>query len=511
MRNLDIAEVVKQSGIPASTLRFYEEKGLVSSIGRRGLRRLFDAGVLERLALISLGRSAGFSLEEIALMFAPDGRPRINRQMLTAKAEELDKTIRKLSAMRDGLRHAANCPAPSHMECPKFRRFLQAAASGAIGPHKTVSRRRVLGGLTMIAGAVALGMRPARAQESTPLSDEQRAAGVDFLRRYPSVDMHCHPGRFFLDKLPYETPTTHALGEPFEQKAAADLEAGNVSGALFSAVADMRLLEMTPTGGLHAAQDFKPGEAYADYKRQIGVLRTLLENRDLTKGLSPSDIEAAHQQHKTATVFAVEGGDFIEDRLDRVHQAFRDGVRAVTIVHYHINQIGDIQTEPPVHHGLTPLGKSIVREMNHVGLIIDLAHATFDVTKDALEVSGKPVMVSHTNLQTPTANHPRLITIEHARLVASAGGVIGSWPSGAGQASLSDYIDSIRRLVDAVGTDHVAIGTDMDANYKPVLTSYRDWSLIPASLLARGMHEKEVAAIMGGNFQRLFRANLVRS
>ena len=144
MRNLDIAEVVKQSGIPASTLRFYEEKGLISSIGRRGLRRLFDSGVLERLALISLGRSAGFSLDEISRMFAPDGRPRINRQMLTAKAEDLDKTIRKLRAMRDGLRHAADCPAPSHMECPKFRRYLQAAASGALGPDKTNSRRRVL-------------------------------------------------------------------------------------------------------------------------------------------------------------------------------------------------------------------------------------------------------------------------------------------------------------------------------------------------------------------------------
>jgi len=145
VRNLDIAEVAQQSGIPASTLRFYEEKGLIRSIGRRGLRRLFASGVLERLAFVSLGRSAGFSLEEISLMFAPDGRPRINHQMLAAKAEELDKTIRKLSAMRDGLRHAAKCPAPSHMECPRFRRYLQAAASGVIGPRKTVSRGRVPG------------------------------------------------------------------------------------------------------------------------------------------------------------------------------------------------------------------------------------------------------------------------------------------------------------------------------------------------------------------------------
>jgi len=97
--------VAQRSGVPASTLRFYEQKGLIASIGRRGLRRLFDPGVLERLALIALGRASGFTLDEIALMFAPNGRPRIDRQMLAAKAEELDATIRELSAMRDGLRH----------------------------------------------------------------------------------------------------------------------------------------------------------------------------------------------------------------------------------------------------------------------------------------------------------------------------------------------------------------------------------------------------------------------
>jgi DNA-binding transcriptional MerR regulator len=128
---MDITEVARRSGLPASTLRFYEEKGLISSVGRRGLRRTFDPRVLERLALIALGSAAGFSLDEIARMLVPDGRPRIDRQMLAAKAEELDRTIRKLSAMRDGLRHAAACPAPSHLECPTFRRLLTAAASGA--------------------------------------------------------------------------------------------------------------------------------------------------------------------------------------------------------------------------------------------------------------------------------------------------------------------------------------------------------------------------------------------
>jgi DNA-binding transcriptional MerR regulator len=140
---IDIAEVARQSGVPASTLRFYEERGLVEAVGRRGLRRLFEPTILERLALIALGQSAGFSLQEIGAMFAPDGRPRIDRAKLAAKADELDRTIRRLSAMRDGLRHAAACPARTHMECPTFRRLLKKAsdrlARGAKpgrGPHR---------------------------------------------------------------------------------------------------------------------------------------------------------------------------------------------------------------------------------------------------------------------------------------------------------------------------------------------------------------------------------------
>ena len=123
---MDIAEVAKASGLPASTLRFYEEKGLIRSNGRNGLRRLFSANVIERLALISLGSRAGFSLDEIGEMFAPEG-PDINRTLLLTKADELDRKIKELTAMRDGLRHAAACKAPNHFECPKFLRFLRVA------------------------------------------------------------------------------------------------------------------------------------------------------------------------------------------------------------------------------------------------------------------------------------------------------------------------------------------------------------------------------------------------
>lgn len=129
---MDIAEVSKKAGVPASTLRFYEEKGLIASTGRQGMRRRFAPGVLDQLALIALGQAAGFSLDEIGSMFSPAGRASIDRKQLSAKADEIDATVRRLKAMSDGLRHAAACPARSHAECPTFQRLLKAAAAGAL-------------------------------------------------------------------------------------------------------------------------------------------------------------------------------------------------------------------------------------------------------------------------------------------------------------------------------------------------------------------------------------------
>ena len=143
MQDLDIGEVAKRAGIPVSALRFYEESKLIYAIGRRGLRRQFHASVLDRLALIALGRSAGFTLVEIAQMLGTEGKPQIDRKKLKAKADELDAKIRELIAMRNGLNHAANCRAPSHFECPTFRRMMSAALPRAQSDaRKKLSRGR---------------------------------------------------------------------------------------------------------------------------------------------------------------------------------------------------------------------------------------------------------------------------------------------------------------------------------------------------------------------------------
>lgn len=124
---MDIGEVSKRSNLPTSTLRYYEEKGLIKSIGRSGIKRVFSHEVIERLAFISLGRAAGLSLDEIGKMLLSEGI-QIDRDLLISKAEELDIRIDLLKSMRDGLRHAANCSAPSHFECPKFLRLLNIAS-----------------------------------------------------------------------------------------------------------------------------------------------------------------------------------------------------------------------------------------------------------------------------------------------------------------------------------------------------------------------------------------------
>jgi DNA-binding transcriptional MerR regulator len=128
---MDIGEVARRTGLRASALRYYESKGLIRTSGRVGARRQFAEDVLERLAVISLGRAAGLSLDEIGQMLGVDGSLLVNRAVLRARAAEFDLQIRRLTAIRDGLLHAAECRADNHLDCPKFQRLMRAAAGRA--------------------------------------------------------------------------------------------------------------------------------------------------------------------------------------------------------------------------------------------------------------------------------------------------------------------------------------------------------------------------------------------
>lgn len=136
---MDITEVVKRTGVPAHTLRFYEKKGLITSFSPPGARRQFAAAVVEQLAVIALGQAGGLSLDEIQAMLSPNGKAEVDRTVLLAKADEIDATIKQLKAMSRGLRHAAACPAPNHAQCPNFQRLLKIAAAGAF-KRSTVGR-----------------------------------------------------------------------------------------------------------------------------------------------------------------------------------------------------------------------------------------------------------------------------------------------------------------------------------------------------------------------------------
>ncbi len=330
--------------------------------------------------------------------------------------------------------------------------------------------------------------------------------GNDLLRKFAAVDIHSHPGRFFVEGADPDLPLAKVIGPPRVSETLADMAAGGVAAALFSTVTDMAVLGMAGPGRISAVRDPEPGELYGDHQRQMGTMKQLMSTGGLMPVRRAADIVRAHEARKIGAIFSTEGGDFLEGRLERLAQAHEDGIRAMTIVHYRVNEIGDIQTGAPRHGGLSKFGRQVIKEMNRLGILVDLAHAHIDTVKNAVAVSEKPVILSHSRLRMPGVSYPRFLGPEHARLIAETGGVIGAWPAGIGISSLDEFLDEIMRLVEAVGVDHVGIGSDMDGNYKPVFKNYRELPLIAAGLLERGLAEQDAAKVLGGNFMRVFEA-----
>lgn len=127
LKQLEIGNVSKESGVPVSTLHYYEKKGLIKPISRKGLKRVYGQNVLEQLSLIALAKYAGFTLQEISLMFTSSGRLKIKRNQLLEKADTLKITIERLKSMHKGLIHVANCPEKDQLNCPKFKKLVKKA------------------------------------------------------------------------------------------------------------------------------------------------------------------------------------------------------------------------------------------------------------------------------------------------------------------------------------------------------------------------------------------------
>jgi membrane dipeptidase len=322
------------------------------------------------------------------------------------------------------------------------------------------------------------------------------------LKTHAAIDTHAHPGRTYSRSLAPDAAAADAGA--FEARAVAEMRAGLLAAASFAAVADAGVLKVTPTG-IVVGRDYAPGEAAALYRRQIDDLHRIAASLALPVIRAPADLDGCAGGKPPGMIVTVEGGDFLEGDASRLLAARdHDDVRIVTVVHYRPNALADNQTSPPRWGGLSPAGVAVVKEMARLGLVIDVAHAAETAVRAALAQAGAPLLCSHTHVKTPAFDHPRFITQETARAIAAVGGVVGSWPSGFGGATLNDFVDRIFVLTEVVGPEHAALGTDMDANYRPLITSYRQLPLVVSELLRRGYGEANVIGLVGGNFRRLF-------
>lgn len=374
-----------------------------------------------------------------------------------------------------------------------------------------MNRRRVLlSGLyaaAMTAGCVSAGAPPDGEKAGSTDSDFLQQAR-DLLKSNPAIDIHAHPGRTFGRDAVDLAPALKIMsaGGASEDRALADMREGQLAGASFAVVADVQVLNVVAGGGLGAARDFKSGEARASYERQIANMHSVLPPLGVTFVKEPADFRRIRAKGGIAGLLTVEGADFLAGDIANVRKAFDDGVRSITLVHYRPNEVGDIQTAPPVSAGLPPFGADVIREMNRLGMVVDLAHASEDTAAAALAVSKVPVMCSHTHVNGRGATHPRFISLDLAKEIAAMGGIIGAWPAGIGMKTLDEYAARIVDLAGVLGPEHVSLGTDMDANFQPVMTSYTQLPELVAKLLERGYGKKNAAAFVGGNFLRVYEA-----
>jgi membrane dipeptidase len=356
------------------------------------------------------------------------------------------------------------------------------ALADALPDDRRLSRRAFLAASAVPLVAAACATAPAPSGPTRDLLDATL-----------SFDLHSHPSLF--KSMSNDTLAGH------RQEA----ESGRVKLIALTATSDAPVIARDRAGALHAIREPKPGELYASMYRQIDALVRWSGAAGMPVVSSVTDAGAPGPPVRG--ILAVEGCDFLEGRIDRVQEAFDRGIRSLQLVHYRVNELGDIQTEPAVHGGLTPFGKEAVREMNRLGIVIDVAHARFEVVSGVVDTTTQPIILSHSNI-VDSSGWARFISPEHARLVAGTGGVIGAMPIIFGRRSddITGYVHHVSRLVDAAGIDHVGIGTDMDGiGPGAIFTSYARWPSLAAALVDHGYRPEEAAKILGGNAQRVFR------
>lgn len=353
-----------------------------------------------------------------------------------------------------------------------------------------IGRRQVLAGpllcLPMSGPAMA-------APAVDPALDIARA----FLADRASVDVHSHAGALLR--------LGRAGTQPAFEPLAAPMRVGGLAVTCLAVVPDLPTLRVGPDGRIRAFRVPVPGELRASAERGFQRLHALVRAEGLAIITDPATLARARPAAPSVLV-AAEGADFLEGDVAVLETAYNSGLlRHLQLTHYSVNELGDIQTEAPVHNGLTAFGADVIRRCQRMGIIVDVAHGTEALVRQAVEVTSKPLVLSHTSLTRAPRPFTRLITAEHARLVAGTGGMIGVWPPANLFPDLEALADGVARMIDTVGVAHVGIGTDMMGLAVPsAIPGYEHWALLAATLLRRFTPD-ETTAILGGNYLRVAR------
>lgn len=313
-----------------------------------------------------------------------------------------------------------------------------------------------------------------------------------------AVDLHSHAGN--LIQMSFGRGSYSPVAEPMRQ--------GGMSVTSLAVVSDSPIIKLTD-GRLRPSRDPRPGELYAFSQRSFPALHALAREQGMPIVRTAAELRAA-RSGRPSVIVASEGADFLEGRIERLDEAYtRWALRHLQLTHYRPNELGDIQTEPSVHGGLTAFGAEVIRRCNALGIVVDVAHGTFELVRKAAAVTTKPLVLSHTSLITRPAAWTRRILPEHAKVIAATGGVIGIWPVTAYFPNIVMYAtDGFARMVDVVGIDHVGLGTDqLGLVGASAMPSYADLPQLAAALRTK-FNAEETAKLLGGNFRRVFEAGV---
>jgi membrane dipeptidase len=312
-----------------------------------------------------------------------------------------------------------------------------------------------------------------------------------------AVDIHSHSGNLIMAA--FNRAAFAPVAEPMRQ--------GGMATIGLAVVADSPVIRPMDNR-IRPARDPKPGELYRFSQISFEKLHALAREQGMPLIRTAAELRAARADRPSVIVTS-EGADWLEGRIERLDEAYqRWQLRQLQLTHYRPNELGDIQTEPAVHGGLTDFGAEVIRRCNSLGIVVDIAHGPFDLVKRAVATTTKPLVLSHTALSDRPYPWTRLITSDHARAVASTRGVIGIWPV-AQIANVRTYADMIARMVDVVGVDHVGIGTDQLGLLGPsCLPSYADLPQLAAALSSR-FKPAEISKLLGGNYRRVFEVCIV--